>query len=149
MIVGYKLIRVSDCAVVREWGGVYGSCPGFPNPIILPNGDHVHGGTIDVEYGGHKVIAWEMGPSAADVKTEARRRILSAFPEWKQTNMIARGLELQDVWRRNGSWSAGEQAESDALAAAWAWIKLVRAASDGIEAINPVPDDYAHDGRWP
>lgn len=83
------------------------------------------------------------------VKMEARRRILERFPEWKQTNMTARGVELQDVWRRVGSWTTGEQAEADALAAAWDWIKAVRVASDAIEAMQPIPADYADNARWP
>lgn len=83
------------------------------------------------------------------VKLEARRRILERFPEWKQTNMTARGVELQDVWRRVGSWTINEQAEADALAAAWDWIKAVRAASDAIETMQPIPADYADNARWP
>lgn len=88
-------------------------------------------------------------PVAADVKDECRRRILAAYPEWKQTNMTARGVELQDVWRRVGSWTTGEQSEADALASAWGWIKAVRAASDVIEAMQPIPADYADNSRWP
>lgn len=86
---------------------------------------------------------------SALVKMECRRRILERFPEWKQTNMTARGVELQDVWRRSGSWTEAQQAEADALAAAWVWIKAVRAASDVIEAMQPIPADYADNARWP
>lgn len=85
----------------------------------------------------------------AAVKLECRRRILERFPDWKQTNMVARGVELQDLWRQNAAWTAGEQAEADALTAAWAWIKATRAASDVIEAMQPIPADYADDARWP
>jgi len=83
------------------------------------------------------------------VKAEARRRILDRFPDWKQTNMTARGVELQDIWRRNGAWTAQEQAEADALALAWAWIKAVREASNVIEALPDVPEDFDADSRWP
>lgn len=83
------------------------------------------------------------------IKSEARRRITGRYPEWKQSNMTARGVELQDIWRRNGAWSASEQTEADALAAAWAWITAVRAASDAIEQANPIPSDFASDSRWP
>jgi hypothetical protein len=31
----------------------------------------------------------------------------------------------------------------------WAWIKSVRAASDAIEAMSPIPHDYASDQYWP
>lgn len=85
----------------------------------------------------------------AAVKAEARRRILARLPDWKQQNMTARGVELQDIWRRAGSWSPEEQAEADALAGEWAWIKDVRAASDAIEALGEIPIDYDADERWP
>lgn len=88
-------------------------------------------------------------PSVHDVKAEARRRILGRFPDWKQQNMTARGVELQDVWRREGKWDAAETDEADALAAAWTWIKAVRSRSGEIEAMNPIPVDFAADARWP
>jgi hypothetical protein len=83
------------------------------------------------------------------VKAEARRRILERYPDWRQTNMVARGVELQDIWRTVGSWTAAEQAEADALKASWSWIKSVRAASDAIEAMAPIPADYTADSYWP
>jgi hypothetical protein len=63
--------------------------------------------------------------------------------------MTARGVELQDIWRTVGSWTAAEQAEADALKSAWAWIKAVRAASDTLEAMVPIPVDYTSDSYWP
>lgn len=81
------------------------------------------------------------------VKAEARRRILARYPDWKQTNMVARGVELLDIWRVNGRWTAEEQAERDALDAAWAWIKSVRSASNDIE--ERLTDDFASDAKWP
>jgi len=83
------------------------------------------------------------------VKLEARRRILARYPDWKQVNMTARGVELQDAWRQNGAWSAAEAAEASALQSAWAWIKAVRTASDVIESLTPIPSDYNDDSRWP
>lgn len=82
------------------------------------------------------------------VKAEARRRILARFPEWKQQNMTARGVELQDIWRRVGSWTAQEQADSEALTAAWAWINGIRDKSDALEAMIPIPIDYTSDQYW-
>lgn len=95
----------------------------------------------------HAAVATEQQKLA--VKNECRRRILSRFPEWKQTNMVARGVELQEIWRQSGAWTAEEQAEANALAAAWGWIKAVRAASDLIELLSPIPADFAADNRWP
>jgi len=100
------------------------------------------------------VKRWTVAARPADeirsaIKGEAYRRIVARYPEWRQANMTARGVELQDIWRRNGAWSAAEQSEADILTAAWAWIKAVRTASDAIEAISPPPADFADDSRWP
>ena len=81
------------------------------------------------------------------IKVEARTRILAAYPDWKQTNMVARGVELQDAWRQNGEWTTGEQAEAAALQSAWTWIKAVRAASDALEI--SLPADFGADEHWP
>lgn len=92
-----------------------------------------------------------MGPSisAQDVKDEARRRILAVYPDWKQANMTARGVELIRKLAQGGAWSQGEEAEATALEAAWDWIKTVRAAADSIELMSPLPRDFGDDGRWP
>jgi hypothetical protein len=69
-----------------------------------------------------------------EVKQEARYIILKVFPDWKQTNMVARGVELQDSWRVNGTWTDSEKEEAALLAAAWSWIKAVREHSNVLEA---------------
>jgi hypothetical protein len=92
------------------------------------------------------LTADELNARKAAIKAEARRRILAIFPDWKQTNMVARGVELQDAWRRNSEWSVGEAAEAAALQTAWNWIKSVRAASDALE-ISP-PADFTNDEHW-
>ena len=48
--------------------------------------------------------------------------------------MLAASVILQDTWRRNGVWTEEEQAQADALNAAWDWIKSVRAHSNALEA---------------
>jgi hypothetical protein len=63
--------------------------------------------------------------------------------------MTARGVELLAIHLAAGAWTAQEQAEVTALTAAWAWIKSVRMASDAIEALRPIPADFAADARWP
>jgi hypothetical protein len=83
------------------------------------------------------------------VKAEARRRITQRFPDWKQANMTARGVELTFKLAQGQSLDAQEAAEVAALQAAWSWIKAVRAASDAIEALAPMPADFASDTHWP
>jgi hypothetical protein len=82
------------------------------------------------------------------VKDEARRRILARYPDWRQANMTARGVELVHAKTRK-EWTPEEQAEADALQAAWDWVKAVRAASDVIEALQPIPVDFRDDKHWP
>lgn len=77
-------------------------------------------------------------PSAASliaaVKQEARNRILAVYPDWKQANMTARGVELVRTLIVNGQWTAAEATEAAALDAAWARVKTIRAQSDALEA---------------
>lgn len=83
MIVGFQLIEEKTGKVVRQWGGNYGSCPDQPNPIILPNGDHLHGARLDTDYNGYKLIAWEMEappPDKENVNLERDLRIERGFP---------------------------------------------------------------------
>lgn len=85
-------------------------------------------------------IAGMRAAKMAQIKAEARRRILRRFPEWKQANMTARGVELTNI-RHSRAWTAEERAESDALANAWTGIKAVRTRSDELEA--SIPDNAA------
>lgn len=58
--VGYQLINTSDSSVLQSWGGVWGQCPGIPTEIRCPNGDIVFAPSINVEYGGAKLVIWMM-----------------------------------------------------------------------------------------
>lgn len=104
----------------------------------------------DIHVEADRVLVVRTAPpiTAAHVKAEASRRITARYPAWKQTNMLARGVELQN-WRLNGSWTEAETAEAKALDAAWTWVRATRAASDEIETMQPIPADYADDARWP
>ena len=85
--------------------------------------------------------------TAAHIKAEARRRILTLFPEWKQGNARSRAIELLRIRIENGSWTASEQAEADSLQLAQNWIDAVRSASDALE--KSLPSDYTNDKYWP
>lgn len=60
-LVGYKLVDAQG-NVIHQWGGVWGSYPGVPNPIILPNGDAVHAPALNEDYGGYHLVEWLMDP---------------------------------------------------------------------------------------
>lgn len=65
------------------------------------------------------------------VKAEAGSRILRILPDWKQRNLTARAVELQDKGRAN--WTADELAEWESGDTVWTWVKAVRAASNEFE----------------
>jgi hypothetical protein len=85
-------------------------------------------------------------PTAAEVKGEAARRILAILPEWKQRNLTARAAELAKIGQAN--WTQAEADEWAAGQALWDQIKAIRAKSDQIEAMDPIPADFADDTYW-
>jgi hypothetical protein len=87
-------------------------------------------------------------PTADYVRAEARRRIIAVYPGWAQANMTARAVELVKTLS-TGTLTADEQTELAALEGAWAWIKSVRASSNTLEVMSPIPADYTADQRWP
>lgn len=72
----------------------------------------------------------------AEIKAEAGRRILAAYPLWKQSNLNKRASELNDI-RFDRALTEAEDAERLALRAAAAWVDAVRAASNALEAALP------------
>lgn len=82
------------------------------------------------------------------IKQEASRRILEVYPDWRQANMTARAVELQDIWRINQAWTTEEQQEADNLKLSWAWIKNIREKSNILEAMDLIPEDYTNDIYW-
>lgn len=111
-------------------------------PTIMRNGEAV---PLDADDPALAAAGVDPGWRTARIKAEAARRIAARYPLWRQQNMTARGVELQDVWRRDGQWTVEEAAEAAALQAAWTWIKAVRAHSGALEA-DP---DAAIDDGWP
>ena len=84
--------------------------------------------------------------TAENVKAEAMRRILAIAPEWKQRNLTAQAVVLAKKGEAN--WTADEQAAWDAGEAIWTQIAAIRVASDAIEAMDPIPQNYADDTHW-
>lgn len=130
-----------------RWVPVESDTVGAPGPLMGASTAVVVEQARVVKRTTHAAVA--IDSQKLSVKNEARRRILARFPEWKQTNMVARGLELQEIWRQSGVWKPEEQAEANALAGAWGWIKAVRAASDLLELMSPIPGDFNNDRHWP
>lgn len=122
---------------------------------VLPDGTIIPE-KMEREWHGPELSAAEIDAAVAEytswiaanlIKGEAARRILERCPDWKQRNMTARGVELQDIWRLGGTWTTEETAEFDNLKAVWSWIIEVRTASDELEV--SLPDNFTADVHWP
>lgn len=89
--------------------------------------------------------------TAIDVKAEARRRILTRYPDWKQANMNAEAVQHLLIRVEGGTWTPEQAARVVELQAAKEWIDSVRTASDAIEArLASEPDlDITDDILWP
>lgn len=92
--------------------------------------------------------------TAANVKAEAQRRIIARVgaPDLtqciiKQLNANMRANELNDI-RHERELTTEEAAEAEALRQLALDIKDIRAKSDEIEAIDPIPADFNADLRW-
>jgi len=102
--------------------------------------------TVGFLYEGGEFSAPVMVVSAYDVKMEANRRILAICPEWRQRNLTAQAVILQDKGREN--WTNDELAAWNAGETLWGSIAAIRAKSDEIEAMNTIPVDYKNDSYW-
>jgi hypothetical protein len=80
------------------------------------------------------------------IKAEAARRILEICPEWKQRNLTAQAAILAKKGEAN--WTPEEQAAWDAGEVIWAQIAAIRAKSDALEAMDPIPADFKDDSYW-
>lgn len=80
------------------------------------------------------------------IKAEAERRILAILPEWKQRNLTAQAAILAEKGRDN--WTDAELIAWTAGEALWAQVAAIRAASDALEAMDPIPDDVTDDAHW-
>lgn len=89
-------------------------------------------------------------PGTEDVKREAARRIDAIMPDYQQRNALAMGLEATQLHGADpANWPAPLQGLNDSIQAKWSAIKAIRAASNVIEALNPIPLDFAEDSWWP
>lgn len=128
-----------------------------PIQAVIPEG-HVAVGPITYQWTGsaiQQVVATAPAIiTPAQVKAEAQRRIMALMGAptlesciIKQLNANMRANELNDI-RHDRAWTQEEQDEATALKALAAAIKAIRSKSDQIEAISPIPFDFAADSRW-
>lgn len=77
------------------------------------------------------------------VKAEAENRILSKYPLWKQSNMLAEKLILM-----NKSRTAEEEQQLADIEEGFAFINNIRQCSGVIESMDPIPENYRSDEYW-
>lgn len=80
------------------------------------------------------------------IKGEAYRRIISVCPEWKQRNLTAQATLLIEKGKDN--WTEEEVKAWNAGKAIWDSIAFIRACSDKLESMNPIPEDFTDDKYW-
>ena len=110
-------------------------CPEAPDGVGV-------GWSYDGTHFSPPVVA--VDPSA--VKAEASRRILEIAPEWQQRNLLAQATILSEKGREN--WTAAETASWTAGEQIWTEIASIRSKSNDIEAMDPIPVDFADDQYW-
>ena len=85
-------------------------------------------------------------PTADMVKQEASRRILAIAPDYRQRNLLARSVELLRIGEAN--LTPEQRDEVLAMELIWETIQMIRARSDAVEAMQPIPPDYTDDKYW-
>ena len=105
-------------------------------------------GNYGNQYNTDGTIAPDPEPTAEQVKAEANRRIIAICPEWKQRNYIATDLTFTKIIQDGGTLTAEQEAARSTMEAVWTTIQGIRAKSDEIEAMSPIPQDFASDSYW-
>ena len=103
-------------------------------------------------------LAAALPDKVAAIKAEAQRRIYLVLPAYKQTNLMAQGLQNTLTYGDDSTkWPADQQALKAYTDARWLRIKALRDASNAIEAkLNAMTDwqqleayDATTDADWP
>ena len=110
---------------------------------------------------GKAVLQWTVARRSLDeqkaaVKDEAQRRIIALTGKTnlqdcmiKQFNALMRAGGITDKRVSGEVLTAEEEAEADALRGLAVRVKAIRAASNVIEAMDPIPSDYTDGKYWP
>lgn len=135
-IVGYKLVRVSDDTAIQSWGGTWGQCPGIPNPLVLPNGDHVCGAERDAVYGDWRLESWMMdappdptidqrkiqAKAAIDAEAEQKRLIYITSGSGQAMTYDAKQTEAREILFDSSSIAAADAMDSATLKSTYPMI---------------------------
>ena len=84
--------------------------------------------------------------SVDQVNAEAQRRIYNVMPQHEQANTTARAAVL--AAKGSDNWTDADLAAWDAGLAEYMSIARLRAYSDSLNMMDPIPQDYAADKWW-
>ncbi|UYN98348.1 MAG: hypothetical protein KIT02_10255 [Devosia sp.] len=114
--------------------------------VELPDGSIVAVASLDLDAA---IAAIERPQQIAGIKAECRRRILLVMSEDQQRNTLAAGQAATMQYGADpAGWPEALQARQSAALVAWAEIERLRAKSNAIEAMDPLPADVAVDELW-
>ena len=82
------------------------------------------------------------------IKRKAGELINAQYPEWKQRNILARTVELQELANTRVLTDA-EQAEKNAAQSVWDSIKAIRTHSNTLEAAVDNGQTVDIESGWP
>lgn len=97
---------------------------------------------------GETVTNVTKSPPIDDIKAEAQRRIYAIMKDFEQDNAQAWALSMLRKVQLGGTMTQAELAKESELNAAWAAIQNIRAKSNAIEAMDPIPQGYTDDRYW-
>jgi len=88
-------------------------------------------------------------PSAFNVHQEAENRIDAKLSRGQQIEWIFDYLQLKELKEDGTAFTPAQQSRWDAVRDLWRYVRQVRQAAKTIAELDPVPDDYDDDSRWP
>ena len=94
--------------------------------------------------------------TADDVRTEASKRLQAFFSARDAANLeiiiingVREATQYHNLERQGVVWTGQQAYRALVLAVSYDFIEEVRAASNVMEVMDPIPDDYAADKHWP
>jgi hypothetical protein len=150
--------RMLDVATIPAhkaswWRPVIDEPPAFNAALETRSSERViEAERVVIEY---TVARRPLDQQKAAVKAEAQRRIIALTGTndltacmIKQSNANMQANELNDKRLNGDALTVGEETEAQALRDLAAAIKAVRAKSNEIEQLDPIPLDYTADSYW-
>lgn len=177
-LVGCRLIETKTGKVIQEWGGAWGQVS-VPTSIIMPNGDILLGPVVGEKYGEYSLVPWfmeEPDPTSDNVIVERSRRLalgfdydfgdargvhhigttaadLAGWDEVSKAAQAAINLGAADakfeIVTDTGLATLTAMEWQLILVAAGQHRQPIWATSFALQAMAPIPRDYANDKYWP